>query len=1442
MVEFLLDQLSTEGEFVITADEVVEPEDGVTAIRGLKIADGKGVWFTAESLDFSWNPGRLLRGEVEFQTLSVTGIEVLRQPETAVAVEPSEDAAQPEQADGPFAWPRAPLTVRIERMALDGVEIAEPVLGHAISFNAEGAARDEGDIQSVRLSLTRTDAIAGEISFDYTRNFADNTLAVNLTAEEAPGGLVASLADLPRDAASRVHVQASGPPTDWRMTFALALADLITAEGRATIAYEGPVEVDAAFSARPGPKLPEQVAAVMGPEAELVAKASEGPDGRIDIAEGRLTSPHATLAASGWINRLTGQMDLAATLDARPGLAAPFDGVAFQGFRFEGAVQGAPGDLTAKGTLDLDRLETGPVDIGATDWTIDLTQTTEDAATTLNLSVAGLTEGLRLDRIPAETIGDAEVDVAATLAGDVLELSTARLDSKALTLSAAGRANLADETADLAFDLASPAMADIAAAYGVDATGAIDLKGRVTRTEAATDIRATAGLRRFSHPFAAAEDLEVTGHVTLADQVAFRIDGQGTAMRLDRIPAELLPRATLSAKGTLAGEDLDRLRLDALMLDSPLLTTFVDGRYDLTEQAGEIGYRVATSELAQVARLYDVPAGGRLRAEGTASLPGDGAPVLQGRAEGQSLSFDGTRYGDVTLSHDVTLSDTPSGRVDVTTSGGPVGAARVETRFRLDGDRLTLDDLSARALGLAADGAAIVNLAGPLIDGRLAVSSRDLRPLGRFAGAGLFGAVRGDVRLQPRGGRQDVAVDLAGTGIGVDGIRLGALTLRGQVRDALATPVLDVAASGRDVSGLAEGVAIARADIVARGPLSRLDVTAEIAGEAPALTGRGSAALNADLAARIDAAGAGVDATVSRFAAALGDEAISLDRPLRIAARGGTTTLRDLDLRLPDDGRIAGDLTLAGGAPARADVTLEIPDLGTLARLADAPVTGGRVRATLSLDVPRRRGTARVDANEVVFTDAPAAGAMDLEAAADWQGRQASVDATLTGQFERPVRASATLPIAVRGGLPAIAARGPVAAKIDWQGRIDDLWAQVPLPGHILTGEAVIDLGVSGDIADPEITGSARIEDGGYQNLDAGTILTDLDLDTTLAPGGDLGLDLGASDASDGRVAANGTLTLDPPAIDLTTDLTRAILVRRDDVTARIGGQIAVKGPMAALAVTGDLTVEEAEVRLVNNNPPGIVTLGDVIIKGEEPDAEDEGTSTVTLDLSIDAPGRIFVRGRGLDSTWEMALRVTGTAAEPRVTGRIERVRGSLDLVGKSFDLARGRIDFDGGTRIDPRLDVVLERETDGFTGQIIVDGTASDPTLRFGSQPSVPEDEVLPRTLFGKSRQGLTGSQAIQLGLGLATLMDGGAGTLDAARAAVGLDNLQIEQDEEGNTAVTLGKEVAEGVFVGTKQPLGEGGTSVTVEIDVFDDVTVDTEIEPGGDASVGVQWKKDF
>ncbi len=155
---------------------------------------------------------------------------------------------------------------------------------------------------------------------------------------------------------------------------------------------------------------------------------------------------------------------------------------------------------------------------------------------------------------------------------------------------------------------------------------------------------------------------------------------------------------------------------------------------------------------------------------------------------------------------------------------------------------------------------------------------------------------------------------------------------------------------------------------------------------------------------------------------------------------------------------------------------------------------------------------------------------------------------------------------------------------------------------------------------------------------------------------------------------------------------------------------------------------------------------------------------------------------------------------------------------------------------------MVLEREANNLTGRIVVDGYASDPQLGFSSTPNLPSDEVLPRVLFGKSSQALSGSQAIQLGLGLATLMDGGGGTLDRVRGAVGLDSLRVEEDDEGNAAIAVGKEVAEGVWVGTKQSLGEGGTSVVVEVDIFEGITLDGEATETGNSSVGLKWKKDF
>ena len=63
-------------------------------------------------------------------------------------------------------------------------------------FEATGAFRDEGQIQSLTLDVQRTDAVEGTIDLEYVRDFSDESLKLVLNAQEAAGGLVAVMGGL----------------------------------------------------------------------------------------------------------------------------------------------------------------------------------------------------------------------------------------------------------------------------------------------------------------------------------------------------------------------------------------------------------------------------------------------------------------------------------------------------------------------------------------------------------------------------------------------------------------------------------------------------------------------------------------------------------------------------------------------------------------------------------------------------------------------------------------------------------------------------------------------------------------------------------------------------------------------------------------------------------------------------------------------------------------------------------------------------------------------------------------------------------------------------------------------------------------------------------------------------------------------------------------------
>jgi translocation and assembly module TamB len=304
-------------------------------------------------------------------------------------------------------------------------------------------------------------------------------------------------------------------------------------------------------------------------------------------------------------------------------------------------------------------------------------------------------------------------------------------------------------------------------------------------------------------------------------------------------------------------------------------------------------------------------------------------------------------------------------------------------------------------------------------------------------------------------------------------------------------------------------------------------------------------------------------------------------------------------------------------------------------------------------------------------------------------------------------------------------------------------------------------------------------------------------------------------------------------------------------MTALTSGDVRVSGTLTEPRLVARLRVDEAELRVPDRAGGSAKKLDVIEINSRTgqrltPEAEKKEAPQLpaALDVVVDIPGQTFVRGRGLDSEWQGRINVRGTTAAPEIVGRLEVVHGSFDLLGRRFTLAQGIIAFDGGGRIDPRLDIVAQAQSSGITAQAIIGGSASEPTLRLTASPELPQDEILARVLFNRNVGQLSAAQGLQLAQAAATLASGGPGILDRLRGKLGLDRLDVGSGSGTATdpTVSAGKYVAEGVYLGVDQSVS-GESKAKVEVEVAPNITVETDVgSRGGGAGIGLNWKKDY
>jgi translocation and assembly module TamB len=416
---------------------------------------------------------------------------------------------------------------------------------------------------------------------------------------------------------------------------------------------------------------------------------------------------------------------------------------------------------------------------------------------------------------------------------------------------------------------------------------------------------------------------------------------------------------------------------------------------------------------------------------------------------------------------------------------------------------------------------------------------------------------------------------------------------------------------------------------------------------------------------------------------------------------------------------------------------------------------------------------------------------------------------------------------------------------------------QLAARGAAFRGALEVDIKVGGTAAAPQFAGRVTSEGGGFVDPESGIVLSNLSLAASVT-NNRLVIDSLNAASGEGRVAAEGSLGLDPNEglpVDMRIQVRNARYVDGTLIAATFDADLTLSGRLTGSpSLSGQVTLDRTEItvpeRLPTDSvavsvehvvpPPEVERTLEILSERERQRQPGGRPSGIALDVAVEAPRQIFVRGRGLDAELGGRLQLLGSTASVVASGAFELIRGRLDILTQRIVLDRGIITFAGD--LDPILDFVGTTRSGDVTITVTVSGRASDPEVIFSSVPQLPQDEILAQLIFQKGIGELSPLQIARLAAAASELTGGGGGVLGQLRASTGLDDLDIVVDEEGQAALAAGRYIGENVYLGVEQGATTESSRVTIDLDITKDVKARAGYSAEGDSSLGIFFEREY
>ncbi|MER8372023.1 translocation/assembly module TamB domain-containing protein [Mesorhizobium sp. M1406] len=921
-----------------------------------------------------------------------------------------------------------------------------------------------------------------------------------------------------------------------------------------------------------------------------------------------------------------------------------------------------------------------------------------------------------------------------------------------------------------------------------------------------------------------------TGRVSLADgaiDLNLKADAASTALPA-AVRGLLAERAQLSA--ALKRDASGNVNVDGLKLASGALTA--QGQASLADNKLAADIKGALSDISLLSKDAKGAVSFALNAQGSATTPD------------LSLTVDSDRL--LVASREIIgLKLTATGKAD---AANP--AANVQLTGNVAGQALQGSAVLATADGKSAINGLLLSLGKNRISGDLALDEKfvpvgtialdlpDIGPLAALALEKAEGDVRGTIAFSKNGTAPQVAIKAATASISRGDLQAKAVSIDALVANYLALPVI----SGK-----------IRADTVTSGGtvISGIDVDLKRDGDWTGFSGGATVkGIPARAAGRVKVANGTTTIELASGQATVQGIKAAIAQASTVSIANGTTTLDRLVLNLG-----GGTATVTGKVGAALDIN------ATLARvpmsLANSFSAGLDAAGSIS-------GTVKVtgaSANPTVAFNIDAAGVQTSQTRGAGVG---AVSVSSAGTFAAnklgfTANVSDGAGLGLKGG-GTVTTAGTPSLVLDFNGAVPFglLSQKLAAQGLALSGTANVNVQVRGPATSPVIGGSVSTSGARLVDARSGLAVNDLAADISISGGIARINRLTGTLSTRGSLSASGTVGINPaqgfPA-DLSIKLVDGRYTDGRVVTANLGGDLTVKGPLTSASVIAGTVNLAKTVITVPDKLPGSLTALDVKHKNapgavraqdkalQPPTTSGKGGGAgLTLDVTVNAPNQIFIQGRGVDAELGGSLRLTGPASSPQAVGTFTLQRGRLTILGKRLTFTEGTVGFSGS--LVPYLNLTATTTTTSATVTILVSGEATNPKFIFSSVPALPEDEVLAQLIFGRSMSNLSPLQIAQLAEAAGQLAGVGGSTslLENLRSAIGVDDLDVTTDEQGGTAVSAGKYLNDRTYVTIQKGDKPGSGKATIDLNVGRGVKLRGEANDAGEAKGGIFYEKEY